>query len=172
MICKDENYLENMVLEAKKLTSKGKVADYIPALERANPDTLSLAVYEEGDTCATAGNIEEMFTLQSISKVVTLALALMDRKEEVFQKVGMEPTGDPFNSMIKLETHSPSKPLNPMINAGALAVTSMIKGSSTDEKLERILQFVHEITGNDSITYNHDVSKSEFDTAYLNRALC
>lgn len=172
MICKDVKTLEEMVEEAKKLTSEGTVADYIPALKKANRDSLAVAVYEQGNRCVTAGNFDEMFTLQSISKVITLALALMDRGDEVFQKVGMEPTGDPFNSMIKLETHSPSKPLNPMINAGALAVTSMIKGATIEEKLERILSFVHEVSGNRTITYNNEVATSEFETAYLNRALC
>ena len=90
--------------------------------------------------------------LQSISKVITLALALLDRGEEyVFSKVGMEPTGDPFNSIIKLETTSSSKPLNPMINAGALAITSMLAGNDNEEKMERILQFVRDITDNPTI---------------------
>ncbi|MBU9711260.1 glutaminase A [Evansella tamaricis] len=172
-ICAYPEVLNNMVIEAKKYTPEGKVADYIPALSGADPDTLSVAIYQSDGTCSTAGNIEEMFTLQSISKVLSLALALMDfGEEEVFSRVGKEPTGDPFNSIIKLETHSPSKPLNPMINAGALAVTSMIKGESIEERLGRLLGFVHELTGNPSITYNEEVAKSEYDTAYLNRSLC
>jgi glutaminase len=72
-------------------------------------------------------------TLQSISKAISLALALMNRGEDfVFDYVGKEPTGDPFNSVIKLETTSPSKPLNPMINAGSIAVTHMLMGSSVE----------------------------------------
>ncbi|WP_096189266.1 glutaminase A [Evansella halocellulosilytica] len=172
-ICQDKEAIDVMVEEAKSYTQYGKVADYIPALKVADPDMLSLAIYENDETCVTAGNTEETFTLQSISKVITLALALMDRgEEEVFSRVGMEPTGDPFNSIIKLETHSPSKPLNPMINAGALAVTSMIYGSSIDEKLGRLLTFIHEITGNSSIRYDDTVARSEYETANLNRSLC
>ncbi|SES39598.1 L-glutaminase [Salipaludibacillus aurantiacus] len=171
-MCQDNEALKLMVQEALQYTPYGKVADYIPALSRENPGTLSLAVSESGTTCATAGDTSEMFTLQSISKVITLALALMDQGEEgVFSRVGMEPTGDPFNSIIKLETHSPSKPLNPMINAGALAVTSMLQGSTVDEKLGRLLTFIHELTGNTSITYNEEVARSEYDTADLNRSL-
>lgn len=173
MIFNDVKEVEQIMLEAKKLTKDGLVADYIPALKKANSDSLGIAIMETDDHYIAAGNHHDMFTLQSISKVLTLALALMDHgEEEVFNKVGMEPTGDPFNSMIKLETHSPSKPLNPMINAGALAVTSMIKGKTNEEKLRRVLGFIHDMTGNNSITYNEEVATSEFETAHLNRALC
>ncbi|WP_417891406.1 glutaminase A [Bacillus alkalicola] len=172
-MCNDKETLDTIVEEANKHTSQGKVADYIPALSLANPDTLSVAIFQNNNVCTTSGDINEKFTLQSISKVLSLAVALMDLgEEEVFSRVGKEPTGDPFNSIIKLETHSPSKPLNPMINAGALVVTSMIEGRTIDEKLERLLSFIQELTGNPSITVNEDVAKSEFDTAYLNRSLC
>lgn len=113
-----------------------------------------------------------MFTLQSISKVLTLALALMDHNEKVvFEKVGMEPTGDPFNSIVKLETISPNKPLNPMINAGAIAVTSLLKGVNVGEKLDRLLALIRQLSGNPSITYNKKVAHSESETSDLNRAL-
>ncbi|MCI4060682.1 glutaminase, partial [Bacillus cereus] len=79
------------------------------------------------------------------SKVITLALAILDRGDEyVFSKVVMEPTGDTFNSIIMLETTSPSKPLNPMINAGELSITSMLAVKDNEEKMERILHFVRE----------------------------
>ncbi|MBP1914401.1 glutaminase [Lederbergia galactosidilyticus] len=84
----------------------------------------------------------------------------------------MEPTGDPFNSVAKLESMTPSKPLNPMINAGALAVTHMIKGNSVDERFQRLLTFIRELAGNDTIQYNKEIARSEFETAHLNRALC
>jgi glutaminase len=120
-----------------------------------------------------AGEIETYFTLQSISKVLTLALALMDHGQEyVFERVGMEPTGDPFNSIAKLETVNPSKPLNPMINAGALAVTNMIKGKNKEEKFERIITFVRNLTNNHTISVSEKVAQSEYDTAWLNRSLC
>ena len=90
----------------------------------------------------------------------------------VFERVGMEPTGDPFNSMIKLETVDPGKPLNPMINAGALVVTHMIKGNSVEERFQRLLGFIRELAGDPDITYNQKVAHSEFETAYLNRSLC
>ncbi|WP_096435550.1 glutaminase A [Alteribacter populi] len=172
MICEDKEVLASMIEEARTYTGYGQLADYIPALREADPSVLSLAIYDGGETCAAVGNVDETFTLQSISKVLSLALALMDQgEEEVFSRVGMEPTGDPFNSIIKLETNQPNKPLNPMINAGALAVTSMISGETPDHKLGRLLTFIHELTGNPEIRYDEKVAESELKTAHLNRSL-
>lgn len=172
-VCYTESELMKLVEEAQKYTEVGKVATYIPALGKADPSTLAVAIYQKDGSCLSAGNISETFTLQSISKVITLALVLMDCGEQhVFSRVGMEPTGDPFNSIVKLETSAPSKPLNPMINAGALAVTNMLQGENTDGKLERLLSFIHKLTGNKEISYNEEVAKSEFETADLNRSLC
>lgn len=173
MPCKTVEELEVILEEAKSYTKEGKVADYIPALSKANPDNLSIAVIYPNGTCYSAGCIKEKIALQSISKVLTLALALMESGEDtVFQKVGYEPTGDPFNSIVKLEMSNPSKPLNPMINAGALAVTSMIKGSSVKERFDNILEFVKKLSGNDDISYSEEVARSEYETSHLNRALC
>jgi glutaminase len=171
--CQTSEELNEIVMEAKKYTNHGKVADYIPALKKADPDDLSVAIYHPDGTCISAGDIQKKFTLQSISKVITLALALIDCGEKfVFSKVGYEPTGDPFNSIVKLELNNPSKPLNPMINAGALAVTHMIKGKSIEERFERILTFVQELAGNSNVTYSQEVAISEFETSFLNRSLC
>ena len=142
------------------------------SLAKANPEELSVAVFHDDGSCISAGDIQQKMTLQSVSKVLTLALALMDYGEEaVFDKVGYEPTGDPFNSIVKLE-NSPSKPLNPMINAGALAVTHMIKGEDADIRFLRILSFIQDLAGNRTIGYSHEVAESEYRTADLNRALC
>jgi glutaminase len=171
--CHSNEELKRLVSEAKKYTKHGEVADYIPALKKANRDDLSVAIYHSDGNCYSAGDIDQKITLQSISKVLTLALALIDCGEEcVFDKVGYEPTGDPFNSIIKLETSRSAKPLNPMINAGALAVTHLIKGKSVVERLERIIAFIRDLAGHETITYSEEVAKSEFDTAYLNRSLC
>ncbi len=173
MACQSSDELEVLVKEARTYTKNGKVADYIPALGKANPNDLSIAIYYPDGRCISAGDIEEKITLQSISKVISLALVLMDRGQDyVFDRVGMEPTGDPFNSIIKLETIAPGKPLNPMINAGALVVTHMIKGNSVEERFQRLLSFVREMINDPTITYNEEVARSEFETAHLNRALC
>lgn len=173
MACQRNEELQVLLKEAKKVAHEGKVANYIPALQRENPDTLSCAIAYPDGRCVSAGDIQKNFTLQSISKILTLALVLMDYgSEHVFHKVGMEPTGDPFNSIIKLETSSQAKPLNPMINAGALAVTSMIKGKNAHEKVEYILDFVRKLCHDPEITYCNDVAISEFTTSFLNRSLC
>jgi glutaminase len=172
MRCMSNDELEAFLLEAKPYSSNGKVANYIPALGKANPNDLGVAIHYPDGQAFFAGNIEKRFTLQSISKVVSLALVLMDNgPEHVFQRVGMEPTGDPFNSIAKLETMAPSKPLNPMINAGALVVTHMIQGNSVSERLQRLLSFIHKLTNNSSIHYCEEVAHSEFETAHLNRSL-
>ncbi len=173
MRCETSEELKAFVMEAKQYTKNGKVADYIPALGKENPDDLSIAVHYPDGSCVSAGEIDKKFTLQSISKVISLALVLMDRGSEyVFQRVGMEPTGDPFNSIAKLETMAPAKPLNPMINAGALVVTSMIKGKSVEERFQRLLTFIQELAGDETVQYCEEVARSEFETAHLNRALC
>ncbi|NPC92436.1 glutaminase A [Bacillus sp. WMMC1349] len=173
MNCRCNEELEYFVKEAKKVTKKGKVASYIPALAEASGDDLSAAVYYGDGTCLYAGDVKKVFTLQSISKVLSLALVLMDHgPNKVFQYVGKEPTGDPFNSIIKLETDNPGKPLNPMINAGALVVTSMIKGTSSADKIEYLLNFVRTLANNQSISICQRVSQSEYETSMINRSMC
>lgn len=170
--CRSNDELQQLVDEAKKYTSNGTVADYIPALEKANPEDLSVAIYYPDGKGYCAGDVSGKMTLQSISKVLTLALVLMEKGEDyVFSYVGKEPTGDPFNSIAKLETNKPSKPLNPMINAGALTVTHMIEGASVTERFQRILHFIRELTQNPNIGFNEDVARSEYNTADLNRSL-
>lgn len=173
MGCQSNEELNSYVEKARKYAEKGKVADYIPALGRANPCDLAIAIYYPNGKCYSAGDIEKKFTLQSISKVIALALVLIDRgRDYVFERVGMEPTGDPFNSIIKLETMAVAKPLNPMINAGALVVTHMIRGDSLEERFERIASFIRTLSGDPTVSYCEEVAQSEYETAHLNRALC
>lgn len=173
MACRDNEELQRFVEEAKKVAKDGKVASYIPALAKADQTDLSVAVYHVSNTCHSAGDVDKRFTLQSISKVLALALVLSEEgPKKVFQFVGQEPTGDPFNSMIKLETASPNKPLNPMINAGALAVTSLIRGATPQDQLNRLLRFIRELANDKSITYCKETAASEFETSMINRAMC
>ncbi|WP_042461540.1 glutaminase A [Neobacillus dielmonensis] len=173
MLCQTSDELQHFVEEAKKHTKEGKVANYIPELGKANPDQLSIAIHYPDGRCISAGDIQTKMTLQSISKVISLAFVLMDRGfRYVFERVGMEPTGDPFNSIAKLETMAPAKPLNPMINAGALVVTHMIKGDTVQDRFNRLLRFIRGLADDPSIDYCERVARSEFETADLNRALC
>lgn len=173
MPCQSSDELKRIVEEAKRCTKDGKVADYIPELGKANPHALSIAINYPDGRCISAGDIDKKFTLQSVSKVISLALVLIENGfHYVFERVGMEPTGDPFNSIAKLETMAPAKPLNPMINAGALVVTHMIKGASVEERFNRLLGFIRELAGDHAIGYSETVARSEFESADLNRALC
>ncbi|HEY4551681.1 MAG TPA: glutaminase A [Bacillaceae bacterium] len=173
MTCTSNEELAEMLKLVMPYTKKGEVIDYIPALRREDPSDVAVAIFHKDGTYYNAGRHLEKFTLQSISKVITLAYVLMERGTDyVFNRVGMEPTGDPFNSIVRLETIKPSKPLNPMINAGALAVTDMIAGSTIEEKWEKLIDFVGQLTDDHETTYNEIVARSEFDTAFLNRALC
>lgn len=167
-----KNILEDAVKYGSSFVKDGKVASYIPELSNAKPDKLGAAICMKDGTIISIGDYNNKFTIQSISKTVALMFALMDRGQDyVFQKVGMEPTGDAFNSIIKLETVQPSKPLNPMINAGAIAVVSLISGDNNDDKFIRLLNFFRKIFNNDSLTFNTKVYESEKATGFRNRAL-
>ncbi len=164
--------LMKLVEKARPYSTNGKLIDYIPALRTENIDDLAISIYFLDGSFYYAGDYLKPFTLQSISKVIALAYVLIEHGEEqVFSKVGMEPTGDPFNSIAKLETNKPNKPLNPMINAGALAVTNLIIGKNLEDKWNRFASFVGKLTKS-PISYNQTVSNSEFETAFLNRSLC
>lgn len=167
-----QNLLTDAINYALPFAYEGKPAKYIPELSKMDPKHLGVAIVTMEGEVFCSGDSKVPFTMQSTSKVAALMLAIMDRGEQfVFGKVGMEPTGDPFNSIIKLETMKTAKPLNPMINAGAIAVDSLILGDSVEDKLERLIGFVRKLCHNDKIGFNQDVYKSENATGYRNRAL-
>lgn len=164
--------LPSRLEDSRAYTAQGRVAAYIPELAHAPGNALGIAIMNCTSGIITAGDVALPFTLQSISKVFTLLLALMDKGESgVFAKVGMEPTGDNFNSMLKLELVDPGIPFNPLINAGAIAVSSLIAGADPAEKSERILTFFRELAGDPTIGYNDAVYRSETATAHRNRSL-
>ncbi|WP_420916850.1 glutaminase A [Paenibacillus thiaminolyticus] len=176
MIAADWNELERelpqWLEESRRMAAAGEVATYIPGLAEARPDALGISLCGIRGERVKAGETEEPFTMQSVSKVFSLLLALLDSGEAgVFAKVGKEPTGDDFNSILKLELVDPGKPFNPFINAGAIAIASLIEGRTPEEKSERLLEFVRMLADDPSITWNKRIYESERETAYRNRSL-
>lgn len=164
--------LEQIVARNRPLTQKGQVATYIPELSKADPAVLGVTAVDAQGNVFFAGDCHVGFTLQSISKPIALILALLDRGfDHVFSRIGMEPTGDSFNSLTKLETFASLRPLNPMINAGAIATTALIKGKTVGERFERILGLVRALAGNREIEMNQKVYLSEKQTGDRNRAI-
>ena len=132
--------LLNTLIEKNRIYGKeGKVASYIPALSKANIDDLGIYVVDSRGKEYYSGDYDKKFTMQSISKIVSLILAIRDNgRYNVFKKVDVEPTGMGFNSIVNLEARDSGKPYNPMINAGAIVTTSLIDGKNVEEKLEKI----------------------------------
>ena len=162
--------LKKIVQNNKKSISLGKKASYIPALANV-PDSIGIAV-RDSHGIYTSGNAEHMFTFQSMSKIVLLMLALKDNGfDYVFNHVGLEPSGDSFNAISNLDFNHAIKPYNPFINAGAILTSSMIKGNTYDEKLQRIIDLTTCIFGRNNITFNDEVFISETESANRNRAL-
>jgi glutaminase len=148
----------------------GKVAHYIPELAKANPDWFSICIVTIDGAVYGVGDVDQRFTIQSISKVFTYGIALEDQGRSVLlSKVGVEPTGDPFNSIIRLDENS-HRPDNPMVNAGAIATTSLIKGDGSTDRLNRILSIVKRYVGED-LFIDIPTFLSERATGDRNRAL-
>lgn len=146
----------------------GKVADYIPELAKADPDDFGLCVRSMSGETASFGETEKRFSIQSISKVINLAAALKFLGfRETFSHVMMEPSGDAFNSILKLDMTS-DLPFNPMINAGAIQVMSML---SNIMGFDELLEFARAFCMDEEIVLNEAVYRSEAETGDRNRAI-
>lgn len=155
----------------RSYSALGSCADYIPALRKADPSQLGICMLGADGTIVKAGETESPFTIQSISKVIGfMAACLSCGIDTVLEYVDVEPTGDAFNSIVRLELHKPGRPFNPMINAGAITIASMQPGTTAESKLEGITALLEALTGK-SPTYNREVFQSEWQTAHRNRAL-
>jgi glutaminase len=157
--------------EMARRTDRGEVASYIPELARVDPNSFGLAVIDAHGNVAVGGDSESAFSIQSISKVFTLTLALGKAGDRLWGRVGREPSGSPFNSVVQLE-YEHGIPRNPFINAGAIAVTDLIlSGHRPREALGEILRFMRFLADDPSISIDETVAASEERTGFRNRAL-
>ena len=157
--------------EMRTRPDRGKVASYIPELAKADPQAFGLVVIDADGTIAAGGESEVAFSVQSITKVFTLTLALGKVGDALWRRVGREPSGSPFNSIVQLERER-GIPRNPFINAGAIAVTdAILSGHEPREAIGEILRFMRYLADDPSITIDHAVAASEKRTGFRNVAL-
>ena len=164
-----QDILEEIKEEIQPYLSKGKVATYIPELAKVSPEKFAMAVQTVDGDKFSVGHADEKFSIQSISKLFTLTLAKQLEGEVLWNRLGREPSGNPFNSLVQLEYEN-GIPRNPFINAGAIVVTDVLL-SRLNEPKKNILDFIRLLSGNKEIDYDPEVAKSEKTTGYLNRAL-
>ncbi|MFI8749455.1 glutaminase [Vreelandella lionensis] len=166
-----QEILNEIVAELAQETERGKVADYIPQLAHVDPSQFAISLATVEGERFSAGCATTPFSIQSISKVFTLTIALGKWGDGLWSKVGREPSGDPFNSIVQLE-HEGGKPRNPFINAGAIAVVDAIMmGHEPKETLAEILSFVRYIADDSSICFDHQVAASEMEHKDRNASL-
>lgn len=157
--------------ELNAATDRGRVADYIPELGKVDGTKFGIAIASMDGTCATAGDAVEAFSIQSISKVFALALALGKIGDGLWKRVGREPSGSAFNSIIQLE-HEKGIPRNPFINAGAIVVSDVIlAGHRPREAIGEILRFVRVVANDDTVSIDPAVARSEQEHGFRNAAL-
>ena len=166
--------LETVVKDCGYAWRQGQVATYIPELAKARADATGIAVYDLSSGLSGAGDTDFTFTMQSVSKVVSLALALSECGEEkVFSSVGMDPLADPFNSIMRLEMDAPHRPHNPLINSGAIVVLSLLPWKKSSERIAAVSHMAARMTGRKAVAVavNEAVYLSEKGTSDRNRAL-
>ncbi len=164
-----QQILENIYREIQPYAKEGKQADYIPELAKVNPDQFGMCIHTIYGEIYSIEQADTRFSIQSISKVFALAMCLSLKGDELWKKVGKEPSGTAFNSLIQLEVEK-GIPRNPFINAGAIVMTDILMSHLENPK-DDFLAFVRAVAGDDSIEYNEAVALSERENGYLNAAI-
>ena len=161
--------LQQIAHELRPVIGQGKVATYIPELANVSPHQFGMAVVTAGGELHTVGDAHTPFSIQSISKLFTLVMTLQLEGERLWSRVGREPSGTPFNSLIQLEAEG-GKPRNPFINPGALVCTDILcTRYATPENA--VTEFLRPLSGNKNVHYNRAVAASERRTAHRNAAM-
>lgn len=161
--------LEELKLEIESLDDQGKVASYIPELGNVHPKKMGLHLTTTEGQHYCFGDADEKFSIQSISKVFLLTMALCNKGEAVWQRVGVEPSGSAFNSLVQLE-YERGIPRNPLINPGAIVVCDILVSVLENPKAD-ILSFIRRLSGNPEINFSEKVADSEKRTGFRNHAL-
>jgi glutaminase len=165
-----EHTIQTVYRTVKALPHEGKLADYIPELARVDPDKLGVYLATiEGSNCGR-GDCTELFSVQSIAKVLSLCLAYKLVGETLWERVDVEPSGTPFNSLVQLEADR-GIPRNPFINAGAMVICDVLVSHLEQPKAD-VLTFIRSITNNTSLNYCSTVAASEKSVGFRNVALC
>jgi len=166
-----QGLLDAIAAEMAAADERGNVADYIPALARVDPGRFGIAVATADGRMLTAGDAATRFSIQSISKVFALTMALGKVGDGLWRRVGREPSGSAFNSIVQLEREN-GIPRNPFINAGAIVVSDVVLGGGDPrETIEDMLRFVRFLADDDGVAIDIEVAQSEAETGYRNAAL-
>lgn len=167
-----KNVLDEIFDEIKPFLKKGKVADYIPALAEVEPDQFAMSITLLDGTSYHIGSVDKKFSIQSISKVFTFTKALELYGKDLYKRVGREPSGNPFNSLVQLE-YEKGIPRNPFINAGAIVITDALLNhyKTLENSFENILALIHKTSDNNTINFDKEVWFSEYRHGFRNVAL-
>lgn len=164
-----QKILEDIYLEIMPYAKIGAQANYIPALAKVDPDQFGISLMTTGGESYSFMKSDVRFSIQSISKVFAVAMALSVKGEGLWTMVGKEPSGTAFNSLVQLEVEK-GKPRNPFINAGAMVVADILMSEFEDPDME-FLNFIRALSGSDDVGYDMEVAVSEREHGYLNAAI-
>ncbi len=164
-----QQILENIYQAIIPYAKNGKQADYIPELAKVNPDQFGMCIHTIYGETAAIEQADTRFSIQSISKVFTLAMCLSIKGDDLWNRVGKEPSGTAFNSLVQLEVEK-GVPRNPFINAGALVMADILLSNLKDPEAD-YLSFVRAVASNPTIDYNREVASSERENGFLNAAI-
>jgi len=164
-----QQIITKLYKEVCNIPDSGQVASYIPELGKVDPDKFGIHLVTLDGKGFGAGDCDEKFSIQSIAKVLSLTLAYNLKGEELWQRVGVEPSGTPFNSLVQLE-HNQGIPRNPMINAGAIVICDVLISELSNPK-EDFLEFVRKVSNNPNLNYSGQIAESEKRAGYRNTAV-
>jgi len=164
-----QKLFSEIAVELRKIKDIGKVASYIPELSNIDPSKFGIHLATLDDQSYGLGDFNEKFSIQSISKVLSLTLAYELEGEKLWSRMGVEPSGTPFNSLVQLEYEN-GIPRNPLINAGALVICDILVSRLKNPKQD-FIEFVRKLSGDPGLDYCSRIAESEKETSYKNAAL-